>query len=640
VFVNDRKVHEAVLRDGDIVIFGGGGNRPIGAVLEQRDWDFKYEFRINPKWTMPTAGDDASEDDTADGETEPRDESLLFELDGIDHRTQDSMEGVVEDTGNAPENLKKRKRGWLGTGDTQASSDSREAMMAIDVDTQEASTLTSTVEWPEEPVSKKFCPIEPSSDPAPIIPYLNDIQGVMDREKKSSGKEEEEMESGPAGPHRDLRERLNAPVGDSGAQERISALQAELYAACEERRVMPAKYPYPDDSEVQCKACKNLIFSPTKMGCGHSLCDGCVECLVIESPNCPVCDKPVVTPIQLDAEMQTRVLTIVREWNQTERAEWFAHMIRRNDRIRKAGLELLLESFRAHGVRFVHIEERWSDMDRTMFSERVDMYMAAPRISFCDAVGLTSEWIQQADFDQLLTALGNVGISITPIVNRALKQHREKESSHSAVVSSDSASSSSSPTTSSSLSSIPPPRGETPPPVSASDPIFVEAFRSALLHFTLHNRRHLQVMQHQQLQQLQLLQQQQRAGPALPLPFAPAAPLPVGLPAVPGHLQVPMPPLQQNANAPAAPPVPRRRHIRPAQPHPLAAMGPQNALGAPHLPIDPNLRPRDQMANPPPPRVQLAAPRPRPYPAVPMHAPLHPENDEKDPPAPEGDEMA
>lgn len=195
------------------------------------------------------------------------------------------------------------------------------------------------------------------------------------------------------------------------------------------------------------------------MGCGHSLCDGCVECLVIKSPNCPLCEKPVTAPFQLNIPLQTEVLAIVREWSQTERHDWLQHMIKRNERIRKAGFDLLLESFLARGIRFINIEDRWSDSERVMFSDRLDMYPTAPRVAFCAAVGLTPAWIKNANFEQLLNALGNVGLSIAPLLNRVR-----------------------------SLSSpIPIVDGE--PPI---DVMVLEAFRDALNHFTTHSRRHMQ----------------------------------------------------------------------------------------------------------------------------------------------------
>jgi pSer/pThr/pTyr-binding forkhead associated (FHA) protein len=44
VYVNDVKVSEASLNDGDVITFGGGGNAPFGSKKQQPDSEFIYKF--------------------------------------------------------------------------------------------------------------------------------------------------------------------------------------------------------------------------------------------------------------------------------------------------------------------------------------------------------------------------------------------------------------------------------------------------------------------------------------------------------------------------------------------------------------------------------------------------------------------
>lgn len=464
VFVNDRKVHEAVLLDGDIVIFGGGGNRPIGAVLEQRDWEFKYEFRINHKWNMTTSAEEDSEDDTVDGETSTRrscDDVHSFDIDGSGQRQAESVEVMLDATPLRQENAKKRKRVEIASYVEQLHGEilnHPQSVSTMDDDTM------SIVEWTEETPPKKACLPPHVADSAVPIPYLDEVnvpyvhspaQGLAVDEAVDPVDDLCDLDA-----EQCVRQRLMLPIDDPTAEQRLNELQAELHAACEARQASSPAYPYPDESSVQCFACKNLIFNPTTMGCGHSLCDGCVECLVIKSPNCPLCEKPVSAPFQLNIQLQTEVLAIVRQWTQTERHDWLQHMIKRNERIRKAGFDLLLESFLARGIRFINIEDRWSDSERVMFSDRLDMYPTAPRVAFCAAVGLTATWIRNANFEQLLNALGNVGLSIAPLLNRL----RTLSAPGSLLVAGD----------------------------PHSDNLVVETFREALIHFTTTSRRHIQ----------------------------------------------------------------------------------------------------------------------------------------------------
>lgn len=487
IFVNDRKVQEAVLKDSDVVVFGGGGDHPIGAIIEQPDSEFRYEFRINPSWNsrpskeIPMPDEDDSEEDTLDGGSDsrnPNDNNLMFEMDptvpatascvtldtSISMATASSvaaannsspshlssrnsaaspskssssevvhpsnaMETDAEGDKDSKSNPKKSKAHRLAGPHDAPSSPSSSAK----THPSSSSSAPAVNEWPSGPESKKVYLGPPPFVESPTRPILSTttLLSDIDENTRSSAAE------GGVGTSDELRQSESSSLAanqadgassastaqeheiDEESKARIAHLQAELHQACEERRHLTPIYRTPEDSDLMCKLCQNLIFNPTTMGCGHTFCDSCVEFLVIENPKCPECGAFVAPPIISSGTLKQEVIAVVREWTPTDKAAWVGYMTRRNEAIRYAGLELLLESFRARGVRFVNIDERWTDADRYAFAEGIDVYSSNSRMAFCRAVGLTAEWVQSANFDTLLLALGNLGLNLTVPIIRA-----------------------------------------------------------------------------------------------------------------------------------------------------------------------------------------------------------------------------
>jgi hypothetical protein len=496
-------VHEAVLRDGDVVVFGGGGNRPIGAIFEQRESEFKYEFRASPWSPLLLSADDESEEDdnTVDGEAElernaeDTQDVGIFDMDTAMPSSSITITAPTSSMAATPTidsqlsgeeaspYTKKRKR--LPSPSTDSVEDAElTATATLPMTGSETMPLAETVEWPVGPDPKRPCRGAAShafSDSLELAPELSNDSTLqtetelvrrkravlsLPREKEAS--ERETIEANIA----DVEARLAEPINDDEAEKRLMKLQADLFAACEHRKMLKPMYPVPADSPLHCKFCENMMFNPTVMGCGHSLCDGCVECLVIEKPECPVCALPISLPIQPNTELQNELMVAVREWTPEQRQEWVNKMTRRNEAARTAELELMLESVRVRGIRFLQITERWKDHDRNTFAEGIDIYSSSSRLAFCRAVGLTPEWIATADMNQLIVALGNLGIPLTPLVNRT--KHVD---------------------------------GVRPLPN------ILDAFREGLTYFIHHNRRHIAQQQHHQQQQLQqqLQQAQQQA---------------------------------------------------------------------------------------------------------------------------------
>lgn len=69
VFVNNKKVHEVILNDGDIIVFGGGGNRPFGSLF-LNDSEFRYIFKISPMENEP--GFESEEETTVSSNSQNR----------------------------------------------------------------------------------------------------------------------------------------------------------------------------------------------------------------------------------------------------------------------------------------------------------------------------------------------------------------------------------------------------------------------------------------------------------------------------------------------------------------------------------------------------------------------------------------
>jgi len=548
VFVNDRKVHEAVLCDGDMVVFGGGGNRPIGAIFEQPDSEFKYQFRTNPHWNIGiSTNDEESEDDTVEsGTTEglrlPTSETPLFDLSANKTSSSSSpnsmlMSSMEQQEEQTASNSKKRKRDIYQETHPQAAVNGdimNEAVEGdgIGGDNRDMTQLADSSEWPAGSLPKRFCaaPIDDtqasssssSNTHVHRLGFVHSVSAIHGANRVTRQKTRSETSSpDPAsdGDALDVESRLMEVVSDEEACARIASRQEALFEACRARREIEPIFPFSDDSPLQCKYCKNLMLNPTTIGCGHAMCDGCVEALAIEKPECPVCAEPIHFPIQPDHVLQGKIIDIVREWNTLQRQEWIYRMMKRNEAVKLAGLELLLESCKARGIRFLNIEERWSDEERATFMEGIDIYTGASRIVFCRAVGLTATWLEHADFDRLLLAISNIGITITPFVNRARGVYAQLSASTGAPSPSPISTGFLIPSSLESLQSEPAAAAvsaATKTTTKTFEEVVLTCLREGIIQHIANNRRisvyynqYQHQIQQQQLQQQQLLQQQQ-----------------------------------------------------------------------------------------------------------------------------------
>lgn len=437
VFVNDRKVHESVLRDGDMVVFGGGGNRPLGHPFEQKDNEFKYEFRINPNWNTQPQLDEESEEDTVDGGSDTRQnedtqDATVFDLDpiltdsplsvpsrlGLSRNDADASSLTFEDSQSENNEISKKRKRMASAINPSVADDEHLSL------THSKSPMTGIIDlededWPTGPTTKKPL-LHPLRDTDSIDLNLpetsNDSFLSMKKGLPGVAMDTEEMVSSHA-PQDELELRLQQPITDEQGLVKIAELQDALMAAVETRKAMEPIWPLPNDSALQCKYCRNVMLAPTKLGCGHSLCEGCVECLVIEKGPCPVCKSRVTLPLDTDVDLARQIDEFVgRPSAHGDASLW--KLEERNEAIRDAELNLMLQHVISRGIRFIQISERWSEPLRYQFGVAVCNYAGQARITFCEAVGLSHAFLQTSSFAQLVLAFTNLMLPLSQVVAR------------------------------------------------------------------------------------------------------------------------------------------------------------------------------------------------------------------------------
>jgi hypothetical protein len=74
-------------------------------------------------------------------------------------------------------------------------------------------------------------------------------------------------------------------------------------------------------------------------------------------------------------------------------------------------LRTSIAAARRQGVRFLSIAEEWTPQERKIFAAGVSRYQnVAPRVLYCESVGLTERWALSASTEAILLAVRNLGI--------------------------------------------------------------------------------------------------------------------------------------------------------------------------------------------------------------------------------------
>ena len=166
-------------------------------------------------------------------------------------------------------------------------------------------------------------------------------------------------------------------------------------------------------AEVKCAVCCDFFLNACTLTCSHSFCTSCIEECLYRKHECPVCRAPVATRPVRSNHLDNIVQTLM---NMEEKKDWGRRQAQQTAKQERqaaavASLQLrLADASASESAAFLNIDTEWTSNQRTTFETGVNQYRGDARKLYCDATGLTNNFLESAPQEQLLLAGVNIGI--------------------------------------------------------------------------------------------------------------------------------------------------------------------------------------------------------------------------------------
>eukprot|EP01080_Neovahlkampfia_damariscottae_P005685 gene5685-9506_t len=168
-------------------------------------------------------------------------------------------------------------------------------------------------------------------------------------------------------------------------------------------------------SKFECEICKQLIHKATAIQpCSHTFCQECIYNSLKQKKKCPICNKGVTAKPNRNIIIDNVVETIVKQLPEVYFEERNVK-IEKQKKIEEESLKKLsnlVETAKKGKQQFLDIQKPWSSKNRETFQKGLMKFTGKARIQYCQLTGFTQSWIKQANYNQLIKACNNIGISI------------------------------------------------------------------------------------------------------------------------------------------------------------------------------------------------------------------------------------
>lgn len=193
---------------------------------------------------------------------------------------------------------------------------------------------------------------------------------------------------------------------DHGPAKSTSSNPRDVEAPSQNQRLSSLK------DEVKCAICYDYFFNACTLQCSHSFCQPCIEEWLHKKHECPVCRSAVESKPNRSNQLDNMVQLVMDD---SERLGFEQRKRRHTDKMNRQhqGLESLrkrLEDASANKETFLNIADEWTQGQKATFEQGVNQYRGTARQQYCDATGLTRDFVETAPLAALVKAAINVGL--------------------------------------------------------------------------------------------------------------------------------------------------------------------------------------------------------------------------------------
>ena len=446
VYVNDVKANEALLKDGDVLCFGGGAGVKTGSTRQQPNSEFRYLFRTQERSelpshlplpaidhsSLPTPDHDTSLIDPADWRTQQRSISLPF---AVQHRTVSL--GLPQHPAAAPQ-LTSPLTSPLGSPQRKrrrTDADSDENNSTAEADKRRVEALEEEKRQMHEQYLMALADMEKreqdrrEAESKYRDEHRRQQEEIREERQRVAALERERADK--QARDEQERQRMEAAIKaleaqraqtDASEQEEKRRIKAELDAMRQRMDEMKEASESERSSaermreEFVCQFCLSALVAPLTLACSHSFCSPCLTDWFHSHDTCISCRQPVNLPPIRALSLDNAIAHLLHgdeldEWRQ-RRDQWSEEQ-RAEQRRHRALMDHIEQQRRTNpaALSFMSISTVWSEDEKKLFADGFAPYVRSEecRRAYCALVGLTEEWVlQRARVDELKRACANL----------------------------------------------------------------------------------------------------------------------------------------------------------------------------------------------------------------------------------------
>lgn len=194
------------------------------------------------------------------------------------------------------------------------------------------------------------------------------------------------------------------------AEERIEILKQQPTTSSSRNA-----FPIEDiEQEFTCAICQELIVNATTLQCSHTFCKPCLAEWIKQKKICPICRKRLTKPPTRNLTMENILDKLVKNLTKEEqdnRERRKKEIIEAEERASQK-LKELVENARSKGVKFLNLQDRWSEEEKRVFKTGVSRHEGRARLMYCELTGFNADWIKKASTQMIVRACDNLEIEI------------------------------------------------------------------------------------------------------------------------------------------------------------------------------------------------------------------------------------
>eukprot|EP01114_Cavostelium_apophysatum_P023344 TRINITY_DN8759_c0_g1_i4.p1 TRINITY_DN8759_c0_g1~~TRINITY_DN8759_c0_g1_i4.p1 ORF type:complete len:408 (+),score=129.46 TRINITY_DN8759_c0_g1_i4:39-1226(+) len=294
VFVDNKKISEAYLSDGSVIVFGGGGKLPIGAEKDQsKDSEFVYRFVRTTKNKRKFEGED----------TEELKKAKIAELEAEELRKAKVLaEEKAEQERKAREAEEQLLREELRIR-SEALDEHARKLKELESKVLESAAELQRVREKEAKDKEDLLKQQQSSFHEILAKIQSDFEVERTKLKEETAKHSQVAEN--VQKHSKMLEMELMQTEKKLEQTTSSSIQkGEL------------------EEELSCPICQDLIMYAITLECSHSFCTICINDWKDRNKVCPVCRVAIRREPIKSLTVDNAVAKIVAKSSQADRAEW------------------------------------------------------------------------------------------------------------------------------------------------------------------------------------------------------------------------------------------------------------------------------------------------------------------------------